>query len=82
MQHLSHFNLKTFSAKIGATFNLSCCEDSTKYDILGLNILLGKVRQYGNSRISKKRREGVESERCVQAYSRKESFFLVWSAFC
>lgn len=70
MQYFKTFsNLKIFSAAI---CNLLCCEDSMKWDVLGLNILLGTLHKHKNSHVSRKRDGDVEW--CPQAYSRKDVF--------
>ena len=38
-------SLKIFSTETVAICNLSCCEDSVKCNILGLDILLGKLHE-------------------------------------
>lgn len=71
-------NLKIFSTQTVAICNLSCCEDSVKWNVLGLGILLGALHKHRNSHLSRKSDWVVELRR--QAYSRKDlfSFFSVW----
>lgn len=53
-------NLKIFSTETDAIYNFSCCGDSTKYSILGLNILLGKLFKKFPYLKKKKKRERLD----------------------
>lgn len=72
-------SLKIFSTETVAICNLSCCEDSVKCNILGLDILLGKLHQHRNACISRKRDGILELWR--QAYSEDDFFFFFPSLF-